>query len=207
MFRSLFSHRLFIGALAVFVLCVGGSLLYMQHVERETAREWEAARERLKEFTEKQKPTAEAPVGETLQGGHFHADGTWHEEPHEPVEQPDEIGESLAEFKARVEKDSAALAAAESARERNEINMRRMKASPYFDVYYENVYNFYKAHPDFDHANHETNSPELKQKYVDAVYADNAKARAYAAEQKAEYERNRYKNVDMSPFIPGGGNR
>ena len=28
----------------------------------------------------------EAPIGDTSQGGHFHADGTWHEGAHEPVE-------------------------------------------------------------------------------------------------------------------------
>lgn len=37
-----------------------------------------------------QQPTVEAPpVEDTSQGGHFHADGTWHEGPHDaPVEQP-----------------------------------------------------------------------------------------------------------------------
>ena len=38
MLKDLFSNRLFIGALAFFVLCVGGSLLYMQHVEKQTAK-------------------------------------------------------------------------------------------------------------------------------------------------------------------------
>ena len=34
--------------------------------------------------TEVEKPTQpQAPVGDTSQGGHFHADGTWHEGPHE----------------------------------------------------------------------------------------------------------------------------
>lgn len=33
--------------------------------------------------TEVKKPTTEAPVEETQQGGHFHEDGTWHEGPHE----------------------------------------------------------------------------------------------------------------------------
>ena len=32
-----------------------------------------------------QPTTAQAPVGDTSQDGHFHADGTWHEGPHEPV--------------------------------------------------------------------------------------------------------------------------
>ena len=40
---------------------------------------------------EKQQPQpreTEAPVGNTSQGGHFHADGTWHGEPHAPTEVP-----------------------------------------------------------------------------------------------------------------------
>jgi len=35
-----------------------------------------------------EQPTTEAPVEDTSQGGHVHADGTWHEGPHEPVETP-----------------------------------------------------------------------------------------------------------------------
>ena len=94
MFRDLFSDRLFIGGLAFFIFCVGGSLLYMQHVERETAREMAAHEEHIKQLTEKPKPkpkptTVEAPVGEPpQQDGHVHADGTWHDGPHEPVVQP-----------------------------------------------------------------------------------------------------------------------
>ncbi|MYA69389.1 hypothetical protein F4009_00010 [Candidatus Poribacteria bacterium] len=38
MLKDLFSNRLFIGALAFFVLCVGGSLLYDQHVKGQTAK-------------------------------------------------------------------------------------------------------------------------------------------------------------------------
>lgn len=32
------------------------------------------------------KSEVKAPVGDTSQGGHFHADGTWHDGPHEPVD-------------------------------------------------------------------------------------------------------------------------
>lgn len=35
-----------------------------------------------------EQPKAEAPVGDTLQGGHVHADGTWHEGSHETEGQP-----------------------------------------------------------------------------------------------------------------------
>ncbi|MYB95968.1 hypothetical protein F4054_23620 [Candidatus Poribacteria bacterium] len=83
MFKDLFSNRLFIGAIVFFVLTVGGSLLYMRHVQRQTARELAATQERVKELTEKQNPTAEAPVAQGLQG-HFHSDGTWHGGPHTP---------------------------------------------------------------------------------------------------------------------------
>jgi hypothetical protein len=38
MLKDVFSNRLFIGALAFFVLCVCGSLLYMQHVKEQTAK-------------------------------------------------------------------------------------------------------------------------------------------------------------------------
>ena len=63
MFKSLFSNRLFIGALAFFVLMVVGGTLYLRHVERETEQ---------------------VPVGDTSQGGHWHGD-EWHAEPHAPV--------------------------------------------------------------------------------------------------------------------------
>ena len=87
MLKDLFSNRLFLGALAFFVLCIGCSLLYMQHVERQTARKLTETQEHIKVLTEKPKPTAEVPEDDTPQGGHFHADGAWHEEPHASVEQ------------------------------------------------------------------------------------------------------------------------
>ncbi len=80
MLKAPFSNRLFLGALAFFVLCVGGSLLYMQHVKKQSARELAETQERIKAITEKQTPTAEAPVEETLQHGRVHA------APREPVE-------------------------------------------------------------------------------------------------------------------------
>ena len=82
MFKDLFSNRLFIGALAFFVLIVGGGLLYLQHVKRQTAEELVRTQERIQALTEKQSPTAEEPVGDTSQGGHFHEDGTFHAQPH-----------------------------------------------------------------------------------------------------------------------------
>ncbi|RKU19386.1 hypothetical protein C6503_07970 [Candidatus Poribacteria bacterium] len=41
------------------------------------------------------KSEVKAPVGETSQGGHVHADGTWHEGPHDvAVEQPSTVSET-----------------------------------------------------------------------------------------------------------------
>ena len=69
MLKDLFQNRLFLGALAFFVLCVGGGLLYMQHVEREGAEELAETQQRLAQWKKKQTepPTAEAPVRETSQ--------------------------------------------------------------------------------------------------------------------------------------------
>ena len=86
MLKELFSNRLFIGALAFFILSVVGGTLYILHVEKQGAEELATDEDPVKQPTEKQQqPTAKAPVGDTLQGGHFHEDGTWHGEPHAPV--------------------------------------------------------------------------------------------------------------------------
>ncbi len=84
MLKDLFSNRLFIGALAFFILSVVGGTLYISHVEKQSVEELATDEDRVKQLTEKQQqPTAKAPVGDTSQGGHFHEDGTWHEGPHE----------------------------------------------------------------------------------------------------------------------------
>ena len=70
MFKNLFSNRLFIGALAFFILCVVGSLLYWQHVEKQSARELAETLARVKAFNERQKAARAvasddaAPLGE-----------------------------------------------------------------------------------------------------------------------------------------------
>lgn len=196
MLRNIFSNRLFIGVFVVLICAVVGIYFLRTDLPDKPIVI-------VKPVEPLPKSEVKAPVGETSQGGHFHADGTWHEA---PVEQPNEISESLAEFKPRVEKEVAELAAAKTAREQNEALMRYMEASPDFHGQ-ENYYNFLKAHPDFDYA---TASPELKQKCRDALNADTAKIRAEAEQfekETAEYERNR-KHVDKSPWIPPqGGNR
>ena len=93
MLKELFSNRIFIGALALFILSVVGGTLYISHVEKQGAEELATDEDPVKQVTEKQQPqpTAEAPVGEETPQGHFHEDGTFHAEPHEtPMVQPGE---------------------------------------------------------------------------------------------------------------------
>ena len=91
MLKSLFSNRLFLGALAFFVLMIVGGTLYLRHIKRQGQIELERTQERLKQWEAQQKQTEKVPEGDTAQGGHFHADGTWHPGPHEteaPVVSP-----------------------------------------------------------------------------------------------------------------------
>ena len=74
MLKDLFRNRLFIGALAFFVFCVVGSLLYMQHVEQQSARELAETQKRIKAGTEKPPATAQARVEDTSQGEDVHVD-------------------------------------------------------------------------------------------------------------------------------------
>ena len=95
MFKDLFDNRLFIGAFVFFVLMVVSGTFYMWHVERQEAANLAETQARIKALTEKQKPTtAEVPVGDTSQGGHVHADGTFHAQPHDaPIEDSEaEVG-------------------------------------------------------------------------------------------------------------------
>lgn len=84
MLKDFFIHRLFIGALVLFVLCVGGGLLYMQHVKVQSAREFAETQERIKQWNERQKQqtAAESPkktevpiVEQPAEGGDVQDDG------------------------------------------------------------------------------------------------------------------------------------
>ena len=63
-------------------ICAVGLYLLATQPPKDANRVYKAV-----EPTEKptQQPTTQAPVGDTSQGGHIHADVTWHEVPHEPV--------------------------------------------------------------------------------------------------------------------------
>ncbi len=82
MLKDLFSNRLFIGALAFFVLMIVAGTIYLRYIERQDQIELERTQERLKQWQARQKQTEKVPEGDITQGGHFHADGTWHEETH-----------------------------------------------------------------------------------------------------------------------------
>ncbi len=83
--------------LSVFVVAICGVGLYMLATRPppETVKIYKTVKPIEKPT---QQPTVEAPIGDTSQGGHFHADGTFHAEPHEaPVEQPStDVGETPA---------------------------------------------------------------------------------------------------------------
>ena len=87
MLKELFSNRLFIGALAFFILSVVGGTLYISHVERERIKGLAEMPETVEPLTENPQPTTEVPIGDTSQGEHFHADGTFKTET--PIERTD----------------------------------------------------------------------------------------------------------------------
>lgn len=90
MLRELLSNRLFIGALAFFVFCVAGSLLYMHYEMQKGAKELAETQERVKQLTEKPETPQKVPSGDTSQGGHWHGD-EWHADPHETHEVPNDV--------------------------------------------------------------------------------------------------------------------
>ena len=63
MLKDLFQNRLFIGALAFFVLCVGRSLLYQQHVYKETDKAL-AETEEFQQWWEERQETEQPAVSE-----------------------------------------------------------------------------------------------------------------------------------------------
>ena len=72
---------IFIGALTLFVLCVGGGLLHTQRVKEQSARELAETQERIKQWNARQQQQpmtdTEVPVVEqSAEGGHVQ--GGWH---------------------------------------------------------------------------------------------------------------------------------
>ena len=69
--------------ISVFIVAIVGIGLYLLATQptTEPVKIYKAVKP-IKKPT--QQSTTQAPVGDTSQGGHFHADGTWHEGPHAP---------------------------------------------------------------------------------------------------------------------------
>ncbi|MXV83807.1 hypothetical protein F4Z98_10610 [Candidatus Poribacteria bacterium] len=71
------------------VVIIAGGILYLKHLEVQRQREIAETASRVKSLTPTQMATQTASGIEVVEtetgGGHFHADGTWHAEPHEPV--------------------------------------------------------------------------------------------------------------------------
>ena len=62
MLREVLRTRIFLVGLLFLVLVVVGGVLYLRHVERETAEDLAGTQERMKPLTDAQKSTPEAPV-------------------------------------------------------------------------------------------------------------------------------------------------
>ena len=89
MLRDVLTNRLVLGALVFVVLIVVGSTLYLLHVERENRSAEERTAEIVQQANEQnRKTTSETEAVPPAHAGHFHADGTFHPEPHAPGEPP-----------------------------------------------------------------------------------------------------------------------
>ena len=101
MLKDLFSNRLFLGALAFFILCVGGSLLYMRHVQRVESEKLSAAQARVEQWNERRKEQSAAKASVVEPSAvlrQFHADGTFHAEQQMPITHKSEASEEELEF-------------------------------------------------------------------------------------------------------------
>ena len=87
--------RVWIPILIVLLAAIGCGLFYERQVSKQ---------EPVKVYTPvtpervaKLQPTAKSPASDTSQGGHFHADGTWHTEAHETSETAQPSGETQSD--------------------------------------------------------------------------------------------------------------
>ncbi|MCY3724326.1 MAG: hypothetical protein OXG97_19095 [Candidatus Poribacteria bacterium] len=90
MLKDIFFRRVVFGTLLLVVVIIAGGILYLKHLEAQMQREiaGTAARVKLLPATPVATQTASAlDVIESADGGHFHADGTWHADAHTPGEQ------------------------------------------------------------------------------------------------------------------------
>lgn len=73
-------------------------------------------------------PKAEVPVGDTSQGRHFHADGTWHGEPHKTEGQPTaEVSQPQPQDSPSVIVQTPPIAEASKVEELNALSHERLQ--------------------------------------------------------------------------------
>ena len=95
MLKDVLKNRRVLGGLACLVLLISGCLLYLKHVERENRIAEERTAEIARQANEQhRKTTSETEAVPPAQTGHFHADGTFHAEPHETPVAPPATAES-----------------------------------------------------------------------------------------------------------------
>lgn len=89
MLKDIFFRRVVFGTLLLVVVIIAGGILYLKHLEVQRQREIAETASRVKSLTPTQMATQTASGIEVVEtetgGGHFHTDGTWYAEPHEPV--------------------------------------------------------------------------------------------------------------------------
>ena len=120
MLTDIFKNRLFVGALAFFVLCVAGSLLYMHHEIQKGAEYTAETEDRVRQWNAKQKeqlPTETPVVEKPAEGGHTHADRT-HEAPAQltPPAPADDAGDLVPRPGSFLEKYLSRFSPAEAKR-------------------------------------------------------------------------------------------
>ena len=97
MLKDLFRNRLFVGALAFFIFCVVGGLLYMRHVEQQGAEYAAETRKRVAEWNGQENRTTEVEAGGTSQGGDFHKERTSPANPHAPGGAADSMASAVSD--------------------------------------------------------------------------------------------------------------
>ena len=80
MLKQLLSDNRLFGAIVCIIVFIAGGLLYLQFAQRQTARDVQHTQELLQQ---RDNPQTGETAPQTEADGHFHADGTWHDERHE----------------------------------------------------------------------------------------------------------------------------
>lgn len=108
--------------LSVFIVAIAGVGLYLLATQppKEPIVIYKPV-EPIEKPTEQPKET-EVAEGDTSQDGHFHADGTWHDEPHSDEPHSDEVHPAMAALDARYKAQGEQIKA-------NEAYIKQLKAA------------------------------------------------------------------------------